>query len=82
VSGERKELAGDPECADAQIVTPLDCFSQGDGVVVRNVRQVLAPVPGCQSADIPMSCRSELDRGVKELAAEAPSELGAMSYEL
>jgi hypothetical protein len=74
VSGERKKLAGDAECADAELMTPLHGFSQGDGVVVCDVRQVAAPVSRRQSADVAMSCCPELDWRVEKLAAEAPSE--------
>jgi hypothetical protein len=75
VSSERKQLAGDAECADAQLVTPLHRLNQGDSVVVCDVGQVPSPVLRRQGPDIAMRSGPELDRRVEKLAAEPPAEL-------
>src|SRR4051812_21917805 len=81
VSSERKDLTGDAERPDAELVTSLDCSGQGDGVVVGDVRQIPAPVLRRQCGDVAMSRCPELDGRVEELAAEAPAESGARSLE-
>ncbi len=81
MGGEGKDLAVDPEGADAELVAALDGGGQRIGIVRRNLSEVSPRDWGLETRDVSMRRSAEADGRVEELAAETPAGSGVGSRE-
>src|SRR4029079_19075996 len=74
MGGEGKDLAVDPEGADAELVAALDGGRQRLGIVRRNLGEVSPRDRGLETRDVSMRRRAERDRRIEKLTTQAPAD--------